>query len=86
MLWSYYKNGEFLVKTLCEVIEGSSPPISDLLANVVDFFWKNFSPLKVTIIVRLAILGKLNTRDNLVRKGIVYWEILSSLWLGRGDF
>ena len=39
--------------------------------NVVSTVWKNIAPPKVEFMVWLALLGKLNTKELLVRKGII---------------
>ena len=39
--------------------------------NLVCTVWKKIAPLKVEFMLWLALLGKLNTRDLLAKKGIL---------------
>jgi len=62
--------GSFAVKDLISktnnlINEGTT--VDSLVCTV----WKNIAPPKVELMLWLALLGKLNTRDMLVKKGIL---------------
>jgi len=66
--WS--TKGSFTVKGLMAEVDKMSngeAKIDSLVCTV----WKNIAPPKVEFMLWLALLGKLNTRDLLVKKGIL---------------
>ena len=50
---------------------GSGGTVDRLVCSV----WQNLVPPKVELMVWLALLGKLNTKDNLLRKGIIHTDL-----------
>ncbi|XP_010675656.2 uncharacterized protein LOC104891638 [Beta vulgaris subsp. vulgaris] len=67
-IWSPHKSGVFSVKSFKNEMAKSSLVHNPLPSIGI---WKGLVPLRIEIFVWFAIHGKLNTRDKLVRLGII---------------
>jgi hypothetical protein len=68
LIWKHNNNGEYSVKSLSFLHAPQG------IANNYNFFigfWKGLVPPKVEVFFWMAILGKINTRGILVKRGIL---------------
>ena len=67
LIWSYDSKGVYSVKCA----SSASIPNPNSSVPLVNKVWRNLVPPKVEIFIWMATLKKLNTKDLLLRKGII---------------